>query len=165
MRISLGEVMTSKDKRIDFDYDIDLSQEFVAGEQIFKDPVRICGSIESKNEAFQLEAEISTDLTVACARCLKPVRYEHYTDVSLILTRKVANEEMDDIIVVESDEVEVDDILVPELFLDLDTVVLCDPDCKGLCPKCGHDLNEGDCGCNRKEIDPRLAKLAELLKK
>lgn len=40
---------------------------------------------------------------------------------------------------------------------------LCDAECKGLCPICGHDLNEGPCGCKQQEIDPRLAGLAELL--
>lgn len=164
MKISLGEVMTSRDGKIDFDYEIDLSREQVGGEAIFQDPVRLCGFVASRNEAFLLEASVETVLTVACARCLKPVRTEQYTEVSLVLTRKVANEELDDMIVIDTDEIELDDILVPELFLDLDTVVLCRPDCKGLCPRCGKDLNEGDCGCSRKEIDPRLAKLAELLK-
>ena len=71
---------------------------------------------------------------------------------------------IDDMVVVDTDELELDDILIPELFLDLNTVVLCRPDCKGICPRCGKDLNEGDCGCSRREVDPRLAKLAELLK-
>ena len=41
---------------------------------------------------------------------------------------------------------------------------LCSEDCKGLCPTCGKDLNEGPCGCG-KEVDPRLAVLAKLLDK
>ena len=40
---------------------------------------------------------------------------------------------------------------------------LCRPDCKGLCPNCGHDLNAGDCGCAAGEFDERLAVLAKLL--
>jgi uncharacterized protein len=41
--------------------------------------------------------------------------------------------------------------------------VLCRPDCLGLCQECGHNLNEGDCGCPDDEIDPRLAGLQQLL--
>jgi uncharacterized metal-binding protein YceD (DUF177 family) len=67
--------------------------------------------------------------------------------------------------VVEGDTVELDDIMVPELIMDMEMAVVCDEDCKGLCPKCGKDLNEGECGCNRKEVDPRLACLAALLEK
>ena len=42
---------------------------------------------------------------------------------------------------------------------------LCRPDCLGLCLKCGADLNKGDCGCDRRVIDPRLAALQDLIKK
>ena len=40
---------------------------------------------------------------------------------------------------------------------------LCRPDCRGLCPRCGRDLNEGDCGCSSAEVDSRLAGLASLI--
>ena len=56
-----------------------------------------------------------------------------------------------------------DEILIPELLLDMEMTVLCREDCKGLCPKCGKNLNDGDCGCDRREIDPRLAVLQEFL--
>ena len=49
------------------------------------------------------------------------------------------------------------------LLLDFPTRVLCSEDCKGLCHKCGKDLNEGDCGCDHREIDPRFAVLQQLL--
>ncbi len=39
---------------------------------------------------------------------------------------------------------------------------ICQPDCRGLCPNCGHNLNEGPCGCEREEIDPRLVILKRL---
>ena len=42
---------------------------------------------------------------------------------------------------------------------------ICSSDCRGLCPKCGADLNKGDCGCDRFIPDPRLAALQHLLKK
>jgi uncharacterized protein len=40
---------------------------------------------------------------------------------------------------------------------------LCRPDCKGLCPRCGRDLNEGECNCDSTIIDSRLVGLAALL--
>jgi len=42
-------------------------------------------------------------------------------------------------------------------------VVLCRPDCAGLCPECGQNLNEGVCDCARDTIDPRLAVLRSML--
>jgi len=41
---------------------------------------------------------------------------------------------------------------------------LCREDCAGICPKCGKDLNQGECGCPTEEVDPRWAKLLKLKK-
>ena len=49
------------------------------------------------------------------------------------------------------------------VLLSMDLRYLCKPDCKGLCSKCGADLNEEECGCARVEIDPRLSILNQLL--
>ena len=46
----------------------------------------------------------------------------------------------------------------------METKFLCSEDCKGLCPRCGKNLNLGPCGC-RKEPDPRFAVLEQLLDK
>ena len=55
-----------------------------------------------------------------------------------------------------------DPLVTEDIFLSLPTKILCSEDCKGLCPKCGVNLNLGKCSC-KKEIDPRLAALKELL--
>ena len=70
----------------------------------------------------------------------------------------------EDVYEVNGDSFELDEIIREQLILNMDMTVLCREDCKGLCPKCGRNLNEGDCGCDRTEIDPRLAKLKQLLK-
>ena len=48
--------------------------------------------------------------------------------------------------------------------LELPDKILCRPDCAGLCPVCGKNLNEGACTCEREATDPRLSQLAEWLK-
>ena len=58
---------------------------------------------------------------------------------------------------------ELDEILTTAFVLNMDSKLLCKPDCKGLCFRCGKNLNEGDCDC-RPETDPRLAVLGQLLK-
>jgi uncharacterized protein len=50
-----------------------------------------------------------------------------------------------------------------QILLELPMRPLCEPDCRGLCIECGKDLNEGDCDCVKESIDPRLARLKELL--
>ena len=58
---------------------------------------------------------------------------------------------------------DLDEILTTAFVLNMDSKLLCRPDCKGICPRCGKNLNEGACSC-RPEIDPRLAVLGQLLK-
>ena len=55
------------------------------------------------------------------------------------------------------------DAIRDALTLELPLRVLCKEDCKGLCPKCGHNLNEGPCGCDLREEDPRWDALKSLL--
>ena len=54
------------------------------------------------------------------------------------------------------------DLLREELLLFFPTKMLCKPDCKGLCCKCGKNLNDGPCDC-QKDVDPRLESLLQLL--
>jgi uncharacterized protein len=48
-------------------------------------------------------------------------------------------------------------------LLDLPMQPICRPDCRGLCPECGQNLNEGECDCDRGDVDPRLEALRKLL--
>ena len=59
-------------------------------------------------------------------------------------------------------EVDAQDVLTTCFILDMETRFLCREDCKGLCARCGRNLNLGPCGCG-KEIDPRFAVLEQLL--
>ena len=72
--------------------------------------------------------------------------------------------ENQELFLLEGDEIDLDEILSTCFILDMETKFLCREDCKGLCPKCGKNLNLGPCGC-RKEIDPRFAVLEQLLDK
>ncbi len=58
--------------------------------------------------------------------------------------------------------IDLDPIIREQVLLALPVSVLCREDCKGLCTVCGEDLNEKDCGCERKVVDVRLAKLKDI---
>lgn len=165
MKISLKELAFAAGNQICFDYNIDLSKEEVNFDFPFQEPVRIHGCISDNAGVVSLDGEIRAMVHTRCARCNDPVVYEKETEVHFILAKSLSSkeEESDDILVVAGDQVELDDILVAELILEMEMAVLCKEDCKGLCPKCGKNLNEGECGCCRKEVDPRLACLASLL--
>lgn len=165
MKISLKEVNSSAEQRVDFDYTADFSSEQVMGEYPFKGPFSIKGYVALKGDAGYLKGSIEGRVFTSCARCLKPVDYVCRADAEYYITDDIESDGMDDLLYIESDEIDLDEIFFQELLLNMKSTVLCSEDCKGLCPVCGKNLNDGDCGCTRKEIDPRLSKLAELLKK
>ncbi len=70
--------------------------------------------------------------------------------------------DFDDYIVVESGVLDLDELVEEEVQLFLPSKMLCSDDCKGLCAKCGKNLNLGKCDC-KKDVDPRMAALLQLL--
>ena len=164
MTVNLKDLASSAQERICFDYTIDLSAEEVNFERPFPKPVRVAGQVSGESGMIRLEAQIEAEVHTRCARCARPVVYEKKVPVDFFLVSGAkGSEESDDLIAVEGDEVELDDIAVPELLLDMEMAVLCREDCKGLSPHCGKDLNEGPCGCEPRQIDPRLEALKKLL--
>ncbi len=64
-----------------------------------------------------------------------------------------------------NDEIDIKELIKEQMLLVVPIKQLCRPDCKGLCPDCGKDLNTGTCNCIKVTADPRLAKLGELKKR
>ena len=115
---------------------------------------------------FVLEAVISTNLHAVCDRCAAPFERRVSWPVHAVLTRSLEREDEADewtFLLQEGDMADLDEILTTAFVLNMDSKLLCRPDCKGICPRCGKNLNEGACSC-RPEIDPRLAVLGQLLK-
>lgn len=162
MKICLRDLAASSDGRLYFDYSIDLREEEVHYDRPFQDAVHITGSVSDNSGAISLRARVETVVSAHCARCNRPFSYDKELDVFFFLAKELQSEDIDDIIVVESDDVELDDIIVPELILSMPMKELCEEDCKGLCHRCGKNLNEGDCGCPAEAQDPRMAKIAEM---
>ena len=83
-----------------------------------------------------------------------------------VLVSELANEDSEDewVFPLEADTADLDDIVRTIFVLNMDSKLLCKEDCAGLCCKCGKNLNEGPCTC-QKELDPRFAALKQLLNK
>lgn len=166
MQIRLQELFSLPEHRAQFDYTIDLSQEEVGFEKPFRQPVRLVGEVADKAGAVTLRAQVQARVFTQCARCGRAVAYDKTTPVEFLFVKEIAGEEdglRDDLFLIESDTVELNDILVPELILDMEMTVLCQEDCKGVCPKCGQNWNDGPCGCRQQEPDPRWSVLQKFL--
>ena len=79
-----------------------------------------------------------------------------------MLAEERQSDDDEEIVLLENDEVDLGEVARTAFILEMDMKTLCSPDCKGLCPGCGVNLNHEACRC-KKAVDPRLAKLAQLL--
>lgn len=131
----------------------------------FNEPVFINGSISNNGQSLSFKADCSGRMHTKCARCMKDidVNIEFNVEETLVQDDGSISEDSD-IILFDGHTVDIDDIVINSFLMSISGKYLCREDCKGLCPKCGADLNEGDCGCERNEIDPRWAALADLMK-
>ena len=167
MLISLKSLAQSQTRSKSFEYSIDLSDENVNYEFPFKAPIKVTGVIQDRAGVVTFDATAEFTLTVHCARCMKEFTVDKTQEMHYMISTDSEDdgEETEGMYYAGSEEIETDDIIVPDIIMDMDIAFLCKEDCKGLCPKCGCDLNETTCSCETREVDPRLAKLGELLKK
>lgn len=161
MFIDVREVLSGLVDSIEFDYTLPAPQGF--NDISFPGEVRVVGTIKNQAGYMTLAAKATVPYTTHCARCTKEISGVFESSFERPLATRLENDD-DEYLMITHGEVDLDTPLLEELLISLDFVYLCKEDCKGLCPKCGQDLNEGDCGCaDKKEIDPRLAILAKLL--
>lgn len=90
--------------------------------------------------------EVRYAYSMPCNRCLTLTRKELCHNISHVIVNKLNDEEdFEDYIVIEGDELDLDELIYSDIILLTPTKFLCKEDCKGLCPTCGKNLNEGDC--------------------
>ena len=162
MRLDLRRIIHTPGESIPFDYELDLSMVEWNGEYPIPAPVQVKGSVRNAAGALTLTGTAETTLHLRCDRCLKPILQKHTAALDCLLAEELEDEENDEIVLLDKGELDLDELAYSAVLLAMDTKILCSEDCKGLCSRCGANLNEGPCCC-RPEIDPRLAALAQLL--
>ena len=164
MLLNVQRIINAPGERIDFQFEMDLSDVDFGGLYPAQDPVVVTGDVRNTAGMLLMSFTAGTTLKSVCDRCLKPFDDPRSVRCDYVLAEEVENEDNDDIIVLEDGCVDVGDLARTAFILEMDTKTLCSEDCKGICPGCGVDLNQGSCTC-KKQVDPRLAVLAQLLEK
>lgn len=162
MVIDVRPILHTPGKRLDFRFELDLSDLEFDGRNPVSRPVAVEGEIRNTADLLELALTARTTLDAVCDRCGKAFLLEKETDCRCMLAEELQNEESDEIVLLEDGTVDAGELARTAFILGMDSKTLCSEDCKGLCPRCGADLNLGPCSC-KKEPDPRLAALASLL--
>jgi len=123
-------------------------------------PLIVKGKATLDGEDIIVKGSIETSIKSFCARCLKSVDYP----LNINFEERFSKKQGEDIYPMLEDRIDLEDMIVDNVILSYPLKVLCKEDCKGLCPECGLDLNEGQCDCLKDVIDPRLEALKSFFK-
>ena len=162
MRLDLRNVIHIPDAKAPFQLQVDLSDLEFYGRKPIVRPVQAQGCVTNHAGALVLEGTARSELDLVCDRCGKPFTREKVVELNSLVAQELEDEENDEILLLEDGTVDLGELSREVFILNMPTKLLCREDCKGLCPGCGVNLNYEVCRC-KKEVDPRLAKLAQLL--
>ncbi|WP_199883671.1 YceD family protein [Anaerosinus massiliensis] len=167
MKINVVQSQENIGQQYEFNFSITADKLDVIVEQFsIRGDIAINGYIVNTGNAFKINGNIYFEKYFQCDRCL-----EYFTqkqEVSFSETYKRADQsefDSDDVICFSGDYIDISELVRETILLSQPLNNICSSDCRGLCLKCGANLNQKDCGCDRHIIDPRLAALQKLLNK
>lgn len=147
MQLNLRSVFAVDEARADIHCRFDLSHdEYPAGYFPFREPVLVSGCVENRMGTVYLVVKISFAYFTFCDRCGSEVTERYCVNIENIVKNNAVGDEDEDIIPIKDYRLDLEAVVVENMLLKLPMKHLCRPDCKGLCPVCGHNLNDSECG-------------------
>ncbi len=156
--LSDGEYFYTFDKKVE---EINLSEPFLGN-------IIVESQLQKSQRQIILNSKIKANVNYECDRCGIEFEQELTNEYKIVylFSSNMNDEDQVDLkyISFEADKID----LTPEIrdyaMLAIPMKKLCNNDCKGLCVECGKNLNQGNCNCNKKEIDSRWLPLEKLRK-
>ena len=165
MRINVNELKKETDQRMNFQWELRPPEDF-------KDKlenIMVNFTAIYADESVLVKGYLTMKYRTLCSRCLKGVKLNVREKFEEEFRRGLPPEPEEPEIELEKEDLsvdyftgnylELDDFFRQVTILSIPDKVLCREECPGLCPTCGQDLSNADCGCERESIDPRLKKL------
>ena len=163
MKIQFSDAKSKKERKKDIVYHFKMDPFYFEGDKITPiSEVIVEGAIIFDDDVIEMDVNIKAELELNCSRCLDTFIYPVDIDIKERFTNnsQIINEE---IVFVESDIINITEVIENSIISMLPIKRLCKQDCKGLCQKCGVNLNKETCTCNSADTDIRLEGLKALL--
>ncbi len=166
MLLGLSKIIDCPGTSVDFSASVDLRDLQYGSCFPVSEDVVAEGVIRNTAGVLMMKGIIRTTIHGVCDRCASDFTRDVEIPIDVVLVTELSNEENEDewVFPLEGDSADLEDIVRTVFVLNMDSKLLCKEDCKGLCCKCGTNLNNAPCSC-QKELDPRFAALQQLLKK
>lgn len=163
MRLNLSEIIEIPGASLPFEAELDTEGLDFPAILAYRSRPHAVGRVVNEAGVLRLEGRLTAELECICDRCGAEFPCTKQTRLHATIVEEDDGENPE-LFLLEGNEIDLDEILVTNFVLDMDSKLLCREDCRGLCQTCGKNLNLGPCGCG-KEIDPRFAVLEQLLDK
>ena len=167
MLLDLRTILLTPGAQIPFSATLDLHDMVFGSCKPVSEPVRAEGTVRNTAGVLTMTGSVATTLHGVCDRCTAEFTREIEFPVDAVITSREEADESENPWVfelVDEDRADLDDIITTTFVLNMPSQLLCSPDCKGICFRCGRNLNLGLCDC-KPEKDPRFAALQQLLDK
>ncbi len=166
MLLGLSKIIDCPGASVPFSTSVDLRDLQYGQSFPVSEPVEASGIVRNTAGVLMMTGSVRTTIHGVCDRCAS--EFDSYVEfpVDVVLVTELSNEDNEDewVFPLKADAADLEEIVRTIFVLNMDSKLLCKPDCKGLCCRCGKNLNDGPCSC-QKEIDPRFAALKQLLEK
>lgn len=165
MKLDLREIIEVPGGRVPFRCRLEPEELDFPSVAAFLSPPEAEGEVRNTAGVLTLTGTLHAEMQRICDRCGRHFSQEKTLALEVPLSAETPAEDMGgdaDLFYLEDGALDLTEVLETCFILDMEAKCLCREDCKGLCPGCGADLNEGPCAC-RKSTDPRMAVLEQLL--
>ena len=162
MLVNLTKVFQGEEKAKQLSLELDFSQEDISCDANFEQPVKAELDLRKGNGETFIKLNVKATAVCSCARCLKLFSREFDFSQDFVITPDILTQPDPEIPVSSDNILDVKQLVYQELSLEIPNALVCSEDCQGLCQFCGRPKAE-NCGCEDKQIDPRLLILKQLL--
>ncbi len=174
MKIAIDDIKASP-KELSYTEDVDeLNARLGRGVRDYRLPAGPEVDVEYYRAGLDIffQGDLHADVLGRCSRCAEEYTFGLDQPFTFVLTPRAANDaaagelSADDLAFsyYEGEEIDLTPLVQEQIILALPTRPLCGEECRGLCPRCGANLNSGPCGCPAPAGDPRLAVLHTLMR-
>lgn len=163
MLFEIKSVFQNEGEEKQVNYKLDIADIDIDGVFPFRTPIDVTATAKNRASLVSLTIRACFSYSRSCDRCSTDFTREMDMLFEHKLAQTLVDDGNDDYIETPDFKLELDDIVISDILLSLPQKHLCKDDCKGLCQICGKNLNEGDCSCDKREIDPRLEMLKQFM--
>lgn len=163
MELDIRGLKNQKEGIIEAEFNQQLESDALKSLQAeFVSPPRVYIKAFRNGDLITVSGTVTVKLRLSCVRCLEPFT-KIFNENFMVYYSSNPEEQDEEIKQLIGSKIDLEPLVLDSIILALPMKLLCGENCKGLCSICGQNLNERECGCERVDIDPRLADLKKLL--